>query len=177
MFRSPARSLPQQSSSSGDLLPEMMESETPPQASSPNRADDFEVSSRRISPDQQEVQRMIKIMTQGETSVAQGLGCAVPMGTNDKESGLSGLQPDMTLGLRRHIPSKGVHTPTAASQDLEAPDTLMGMLRYSSVSEEHRTLMGAVVERVLSVKSGLNEAFTGLLRGFEVRNVMFLIVL
>ena len=49
----------------------------------------------------------------------------------------------------------------------------MDMLRYSSVSEEHRTLMGMVVERILSVKSGLNEAFTGLLRGFEVHNVIF----
>ena len=50
------------------------------------------------------------------------------------------------------------------------------MLQQASVSEEHRTLMGTVVEKVLSVKSGLNEAFTSLLRGFEVCNVMFFIV-
>ena len=37
------------SSSSGDLLPEMMESETPPSAPS-GRADEPEVSSRRVSP-------------------------------------------------------------------------------------------------------------------------------
>ena len=37
--------------------------------------------------------------------------------------------------------------------------------------------MGTVVERILSAKSGLNEAFMGLLRGFEVCNVIFLIVL
>ena len=54
---------------------------------------------------------------------------------------------------------------------------LMDMLRYSSVSEEHRTLMGTVVERILSAKSGLNEAFMSLLRGFEVRTIIFLIVL
>ena len=53
----------------------------------------------------------------------------------------------------------------------------MDMLRYSSVSEEHRTLMGTVVERIMSAKSGLNEVFTGLLRGFEVRNVIFSIVI
>ena len=40
--------------------------------------------------------------------------------------------------------------------------------------EEHRTLMGVVVEKVQSVKSGLNEAFTSLLTGFEVCNVIFL---
>ena len=61
--------------------------------------------------------------------------------------------------------------------DLEALDTLMGILQHASVSEEHRTLMGTVVERVRSVKSRLNEAFTSLLRGFEVRNVIFSIVL
>ena len=44
--RSPSR----ESSSSGDLLPEMMESETPPRASPPHEAGDPEVSSRRVSP-------------------------------------------------------------------------------------------------------------------------------
>ena len=45
--RSPSR----QSSSSGDLLPEMMESETPPPDTLPHEAGDLEVSSRRVSPD------------------------------------------------------------------------------------------------------------------------------
>lgn len=53
----------------------------------------------------------------------------------------------------------------------------MDILRYASVSEEHRNLMGTVIERILSAKSGLNEAFTGLLRGFEVCDVIFSIVL
>ena len=38
------------SSSSGDLRPEMMESETPPSAAPSDRADEPEVSSRRVSP-------------------------------------------------------------------------------------------------------------------------------
>ena len=38
------------SSSSGDLLPEMMESETPPSAAPSDKADEPEVSSRRVSP-------------------------------------------------------------------------------------------------------------------------------
>src|SRR3954463_14489487 len=41
----------QQSSSSGDLLPEMMESGTPPSSVSPNKVGDAEVSSRGISMD------------------------------------------------------------------------------------------------------------------------------
>ena len=40
----------QQISSSGDLLPEMMESGTPPPAVPPSEAGDPEVSSRRVSP-------------------------------------------------------------------------------------------------------------------------------
>ena len=40
----------QQSSSSGDLLPEMMESETPPPVAPSCEANDPEVSSRRVSP-------------------------------------------------------------------------------------------------------------------------------
>ena len=38
------------SSSSGDLRPEMVESETPPSATPSDRADEPEVSSRRVSP-------------------------------------------------------------------------------------------------------------------------------
>ena len=48
---SPDRSPSRQSSSSGDLLPEMMESETPPPDSPAQEAGDLEVSSRRVSPD------------------------------------------------------------------------------------------------------------------------------
>ena len=88
---SPACSLPQQSSSSGDLLPEMMESETPPQISLPDKADDNEVSSRRISPDQQAVRGIVKTGPEGDTSVVQGTGHAAPSGTNNKVPGLSGL--------------------------------------------------------------------------------------
>ena len=52
------------------------------------------------------------------------------------------------------------------------PDALMGLLEQAAISEAHRTLMGTVVERISSTKSGLNEAFTSLLRGFEVRQVI-----
>ena len=48
---SPDRSPSRQSSSSGDLLPEMMESETPPPDSLAQEAGNLEVSSRRVSLD------------------------------------------------------------------------------------------------------------------------------
>ena len=44
-------------------------------------------------------------------------------------------------------------------------------LQRASVVEEHRTLMGAVIEKVQSAKSGMNEAFTSLLTGFEVSDI------
>lgn len=144
MFCSSPCSLPQQSSSSGDLLPEMMESETPPHTSPPHKADDPKVPSRRISPDPQRRTR-----PEGDTSAARGLGCSAPRETNNENPGLSDIQPDI----------------------------LTGLLQQAPVSEEHRTSMGTVIKRISSAKSGLNEAFMSLLRGFEVRNVTFLIVM
>ena len=55
----------------------------------------------------------------------------------------------------------------------EAPDTLVEALQSASIVEEHRTLMGTVVEKVRSAKSGLNEAYTSLLTGFEVCDVIY----
>ena len=56
----------------------------------------------------------------------------------------------------------------AASTNPEAPNALVEAHRRATFMEEHRTLMGAVVENDQYAKSGLNEAFTSLLTGFEV---------
>ena len=72
------------------------------------------------------------------------------------------------------IPSKDGGAPRAASGDPEAVDILRDMLRKASVSGEQRTLMGTVVEKILSAKSGWNDAFLSLLKGFEVCDVIFL---
>ena len=72
----------------------MMESETPPPDSPSNRADKLEVSSRRVSPDQQVVQGMTKTLYEGDTSVAQGPG------TNNEgpeQSGYSRIQINGSL--------------------------------------------------------------------------------
>ena len=50
------------------------------------------------------------------------------------------------------------------------PDTLAGILERADLSEEHHSLMSTVLKKILSATSGLNEAFTSLLRGFEVCN-------
>ena len=47
----------------------------------------------------------------------------------------------------------------------------MEALRGASVMEEHCVLMGTVIEKVQSAKSGLNEACSNLLTGFEVSDI------
>ena len=83
---------------------------------------------------------------EGNSLAAQRPGCSAPRETNNKSPGLSDIQPD----------------------------TWTGLLRQAPISEEHRTLMGTVIERISSTKRRLNEAFTSLLRGFEVRKVMYM---
>ena len=52
-------------------------------------------------------------------------------------------------------------------------DALKDLLGQAAVSEVHHTLMGTVIERILSAESGLHEAFMSLLKGFEVREIMY----
>ena len=62
----------------------------------------------------------------------------------------------------------GVPVPPATSAQPEVPDTLSVALKSASIIEEHRALMGAVIEKIQSAESGLNEASISLIRGFEV---------
>ena len=48
------------------------------------------------------------------------------------------------------------------------PEELKILLGRASISEEHRALMGMVIERISSAESGLHEAVKSLLTGFEV---------
>ena len=52
-------------------------------------------------------------------------------------------------------------------------DVLKDLLGQVVISEVHCTLMGTVIERISSAESGLHEAFMSLLKGFEVRKVMY----
>ena len=49
------------------------------------------------------------------------------------------------------------------------PEELKILLGRASISEEHRALMGTVIERISSAESRLHEAVKSLLTGFEVR--------
>ena len=57
----------------------------------------------------------------------------------------------------------------AASVQPEAPDNLLEAFNGASIKEEHHTIMSAVIQKVQLAKSGLTEACTSLLTGFEVR--------
>ena len=48
------------------------------------------------------------------------------------------------------------------------PYVLTGRLERAALLEEHRSLMSMVLTKISSATSGLNEAFTSLLKGFEV---------
>ena len=63
---------------------------------------------------------------------------------------------------------KGKPTIPAASVQPEVPDNLLEVLNSASINEEHRTVMSVVIQKVQSAKSGLTEACTSLLTGFEV---------
>ena len=122
--------------------------------------------SRRAPPDRQVVQETKKALPEGGASVTPGSGIK-----NDGPEP-SGLQPETILEASKRIPSKECRTPAAVSEDPGAPEMLTDMLRQASISKEHRALMVTVVEKVLSAKSGLNEASLSLLRGFEVCDVV-----
>ena len=69
----------------------------------------------------------------------------------------------------RPLRKKGKTVTPAASVQSEAPDSLLEALNGASVEEEHRTVMSAVIQKVQLAKSGLTEACSSLLTGFEVR--------
>ena len=131
----------QQSSSSGDLLPEMMESGTPPPAVPPCEAGDPEVSSRRVSPNP-----------------------AGPEGSHMAPQ--SPPRPAFEKGHRTSPAPSG-----ARSEELK------DLLGRASISEQHRALIGTVIDRISSAESGLHEAVRSLLTGFEVCEIMYTFVI
>ena len=69
----------------------------------------------------------------------------------------------------RPLRKKGKTATPAASVQPEVPDNLLEALNGASIKEEHRTVMSAVIQKVQLAKSGLTEACSSLLTGFEVR--------
>ena len=58
--------------------------------------------------------------------------------------------------------------PTATSVQPEVSDALLAALKGASIIDKQRALMGAVIEKIQSAESGLNESYISLIRGFEV---------
>ena len=76
----------------------------------------------------------------------------------------SGGADDPEVSSRRVSPSPaGPEGPTPTGVRLK------DLLGRASISEDHRALMGTVIERISSAESGLHEAVRSLLTGFEVR--------
>ena len=119
-----------------DLLPEMMESETPPPDSLAQEAGDLEVSSRRVSLDPARPEENL-------------------MATRSPQ------YPALEESNRKNLAPSGMRS-----------DALRDLLGRATISEEHCTLMGTVIERISSAESGLHEAFMSLLTGFEVREMI-----
>ena len=74
---------------------------------------------------------------------------------------------------RRPLCKKDKTVTPAASVQPEVPDNLLEALNGASIKEEHRTVMSAVIQKVQLAKSGLTEACSSLLTGFEVRILIY----
>ena len=70
---------------------------------------------------------------------------------------------------------KGKTVMPAASVQPEVPDNFLEALNGASIEEEHCTVMSAVIQKVQLAKSGLTEACSSLLIGFEVRILRYVI--
>ena len=142
-----------------------MNSASLPTSSSPLPTDDVEVESQK-GLNQEEV---VLEAPQGDLPDSRPKGGKTPEGSK------SGPGPDtapetttVPKSSRRRLRKKGAPTTPAASVQPETPDNLLEVLNCASIDEEHRIVMSVVIQKVQSAKSGLTEACTSLLTGFEV---------
>ena len=71
-------------------------------------------------------------------------------------------------GRRPPSAGGGVPVPSTTSVETEVQDSLWTTLKSASIVDEHRALMGAVIEKIQSAESRLNESCISLIKGFEV---------
>jgi hypothetical protein len=122
-----------------------------PTASTPRAADDAEVGSQEGTHQEEEAPEV------SQDNLPDFAPDSAPEPTTVSESG------------GRPLRRKGKTMTPAASVQPEAPDNLLEALNGASIEEEHRTVMNAVIQKVQLAKSGLTEACSSLLTGFEVR--------
>ena len=149
---------------------------SPPPTHSPSAKGDYDVVSQRTFPGQGEVPEAVGVAPKDDSSAAGLMGEEVPTGTDGGGQVSFGPQPDIIpetfmapeSGERPSLKGGGMPVPPAASVQPEAPDNLLEALRGASIVDEHHVLMGTIIEKVQSAKSGLTESCTSLLTGFEV---------
>ena len=142
-----------------------------PTATSPRPADDTEVLSQRLP----EMGEVALEAPQGSVPDVGLAGFKIPADRVDESHGKPGSQPN-TVPEPSVVPDlggqplvmEGGPSISRTSVAPQAPDCLLEAHRGASLDEEHRTLMSAVIQKVSSAKSGLTEACTSLLTGFEV---------
>ena len=142
-----------------------MNSASLPTASSPLPTDGAEVESHR-GQNQEEV---VLEAPQGDLPDSQPKGGKTPEGSKSGPGPDTAPEPSVVPEPdRRRLHKKGKSATPATSVHPEAPDNLLEALNGAPIDEEHRTVMSAVIQKVQSAKSGLTEACTSLLTGFEV---------
>ena len=142
-----------------------MNSASLPTASSPLPTDDAEVETQK-GLNQEEV---VLEVPQGNLPDSRPEGGKAPEGSKSGPRPDTAPEPSTVPETgRRRLHKKGTPMTPAASVQPEAPDDLLEALNGASIDEEHRTVMGAVIQKVQSAKSGLTGACTSLLTGFEV---------
>ena len=88
------------------------------------------------------------------------------------------VSPDPLGPENNPLSTRHPQYPAPKGSDSKGPysvrlDALKDLLGQAVISKAHRTLMGTVIERISSAESGLHEAFMSLLKGFEVREIMY----
>ena len=142
-----------------------MNSASLPTASSPLPTDDAEVESQK-GLNQEEV---VLEAPQGDLPDSRPKGDKAPEGSKSGPGPDTAPEPSMVPeSNKRRFHKKGKPTTPVTSVHPEAPNNLLEALNGASIDEEHRTVMSAVIQKVQSAKSGLTEACTSLLMGFEV---------
>ena len=126
-----------------------------PTASTPRDADDAEVGSWEGTRQEEEAPEV------SQDNLPDFAPDSAPEPTVAPESG------------GRPLRKKGKTVTPAAPVQPEALDNLLEPLNGASTKEEHRTVMSAVIQKVQLAKSGLTEACSSLLTGFEVRILIY----
>ena len=114
---------------------------------------------------------MMEIETPPPDSLAQEAG--------DLEVSSRRVSPDPARPEGNPMVTRSPQYPALEESNQKSPaplgmrsDVLTGLLERATISEEHRTLMCMVIERISSAESGLHEAFMSLLTGFEVHEMI-----